>query len=445
MAFIQSSISPEYRPHWKRWEIIRECVQNALDARDMYGCKLDVSWYGSKETTQRPSGRLRILTTGQTMTLASGHVLGKTDKIGNEEARGYRAEGFKVAAAISEREGLQIVVRTGCERWQGKVKFDRRLGMDVFGWDTRESSDYLDGVQVDVYGIGQGEWLAIRQRFLDLEAPRNVLRKDSYYGAIILDPEFKGLIFSKGIYVCHDEALSYGYDFGNCVELDIDRNVPRSWSMQYAFGALQAHASEVRPDLFNVLETLEAGGKEGKELATHLSDEQKNAVVAQFAGRHGEGAVAVESTGQAIKAEHVGVKAVVVPAAVLEVIRAVKGEPEAQIRERVKADAEIVQLGDLADDERANLIQAMETLALAGPFDLDRVSVVNFSDPTILGMWRSEGRKVQLSRAILGDFEQTIATLIHEFAHDHGADGDVSHERAIEKINARIIARLLGR
>ncbi len=439
MAFIQSSISPDYRPHWKRWEIIREVIQNALDARDMYGCELDVSWYDAKK-----GGRLRITTTGQTMSLASGHILGKTDKIGHAAARGYRAEGFKVAAAISKREGLSIVVRTGRERWEGKVKFDRRLGVDVFGWDTRETT-YFDGVQVDVYGIGQDEWEAIRQRFLDLEPPREVVRKDGYYGAIILDPAFKGLIFSKGIFVCKDDSLGYGYDFGRCVELDIDRNVPRSWDLEYAIGALQAHASATRPDLFDVLTTLEAGGKESKQLAHHLSEEQKQGVIDRFEDRHGKGAVAVESTGQAIKAEHVGVKAVVVPGPVLEVIRSVKGDPAAQIQERVKADAGIVQLHDLEDEERQNLVQALETLALAGPFDLDRVSVVVFGDPAVLGMWRPEGRKVQLSRAILGDFEQTIATLIHEFAHDHGSDGDVSHERAVEKINARIIARLLGR
>ena len=53
----------------------------------------------------------------------------------------------------------------------------------------------------------------------------------------------------------------------------------------------------------------------------------------------------------------------------------------------------------------------------------------------MLEEWISEG-------VLLRDREELIATLVHETAHRVGADGAVSHERAIEALFAKIVVAL---
>jgi len=128
MPFIETTISPDYRNNWGKWECIREFAQNARDAETVHGCVPSMSWseYPSK------GGRVRIESIGKSIGRET-MLLGVSDKRDDDRTIGYRAEGYKLGALAGVRAGLEVVITTGDERWRAAIRKSRKFGVDVFG------------------------------------------------------------------------------------------------------------------------------------------------------------------------------------------------------------------------------------------------------------------------------------------------------------------------
>jgi hypothetical protein len=159
-----------------------------------------------------------------------------------------------------------------------------------------------------------------------------------------------------------------------------------------------------------------------------------------FKDEYGDDAYPIVATGEGLPLEHLGLRGVVLPRALVVCLKRALPPVETLQREMARAVKERYALEDLTDAERKNFLGALDLLADVGVDLRGRAVVVQLGDATILGL--HQGEEIQISRAILGDWGQTLMVLIHEAAHDLGVDGSMSHVNREEALVVKVFNRL---
>ena len=312
---------------------------------------------------------------------------------------------------------------------------------------TKGRSDY-GGVEILIHGVDAEAWDLIRRMFRFLPGPERAgeIRVPGQ-GTLLTDPSEAGRLYAKGIFVGLVPGMENGYDL-DALEVDIDRKMADPWSLRSKTAALWRAAMALDAGYVGrAMGLMERGAKDAEGIADGAeytwNKQALEPVAAYFEAAHGKDVVPVESTGKARDLAHVGIKAVVVAKPILDVLRALRGSEDTRVAALLEPRTTPVQWDELTDAEKATFELATSLLARSEPrFDATRVSVTIFADPKTLGRFRDGA--IELSRSILSSFRETIATLVHEWAHHAGHDGDVAHERAIEDVFAGIVATMAG-
>jgi len=176
---IEISVKSNYLPGWGFWEGVREIIQNALDA----GIKKIA--YDSQTKT------LTIEDTGSGFS-TEAFLIGYTTKASDNKTIGQFGEGLKFGSLALVRSGYPVVITS-----QGKTYIP-----------TITKSKYFNS---------------------------NVLAFQVEKDGILMEDEYKGKIYYRGIFVREMKNSLWGYNF-NDLTINRDREIIDDYSLKRAVG-----------------------------------------------------------------------------------------------------------------------------------------------------------------------------------------------------------------
>lgn len=433
---VQLSISTQYVPEWDAFAAVREVIQNGLDG-ETDGYKLNVAHSGST---------LRVSNVGAKLD-TKVWLLGQSGKREGGDYRGHHGEGLKLACLVLTRRGHDVKIVNGDESWTPKIEAsDQFAGAEVLTVYTHKRQNDSGAFTVEIGNITKEAWALMKERFLFLNKPEKAV--DTSYANVLMDEKFKGQVFVKGIWVQMNPDFKFGYDFKH-VQTDRDRRMVSSWDMKYyAAKAMEEAMTKNRVPAETVVDLLATQSHDVQDMAASYSTNVEVAakVAEVFKSRHGENAVPVASMAEAREVEHFGKKGVVVQQALVDVLRKNKEMHIDNVRSEAKnAVKRVYSWSEFSDEEKVTYTEVVGLVEKAAselnfcPVE-DRLTIVDFGDDKLDGLFK--GGSIQVAKRLLTDYEEFLATLVHEVAHAAGSDGSVGHERAEGKLFSRIIRGL---
>ena len=274
-----TTISAQYVPDWGVYEGIRELVQNGLDADDK-GFRFDIVYI-------RDRHELVIYNEGTSIT-RSNLLLGNTTKRGDDSQRGMYGEGFKVGILALIRQGKDVVISNGInnEIIRSEIKRHPQYGnVEVLCFNTEQTDSIMpidNGKLIFlISGITPQEVSDIKGKFLHWDG----LELGDYYktdvGRVLTQKKHKGMIFSRGLYVCNIDKLSYGYDFDQLV-LGRDRNLASQFDVCWETSRLWSYLASKRSKDDIVIEMLKSNAPDIEYIDSFPSTKVQESLVTDF-------------------------------------------------------------------------------------------------------------------------------------------------------------------
>lgn len=434
MTRIELSINVKYLPEWGAWEGIRELVQNGKDAETQFSAPLDISWL---------NGTLRIENEGAEMD-RNVLLFGTSSKQGRSDLIGKFGEGLKLGTLALVRAGHTVKIRTSDEVWTAAIERSDKFDADVLVFDCRGGNEPKKRVRVEISGIAEEVWEVLRERFLFTGKRRKNDRIATDRGTLLLDPQFNGKIFVKGIFVQNRPGMVFGYDFQHAT-IDRDRCMVQSWDVEYEASRIWADALAMRPDMIDSFHTMVMDNAPDVQgcinYASNMRASTLAAIAARFTKQFGADAMPVANLAESSEVEHLGKRGIVVNAPLNALLEQVLGNKQQQLSSLREEVTKTYSWSELDETARHNLIDAIKLVgAVREGCTLDRVDIVDFRSVTLYG--QHKGDRLLLAAKILADRDQTLEVLVHEFAHDAGRDGEKSHVQTIEHLWRDIVKAL---
>jgi len=431
---VELSIKATYLSDWGVLEGIRELVQNARDA-EVDGFPMTIS-----------SPRKKILRIENEGVSLSHKVLlfGHTTKEGREDQIGQFGEGFKLGVLALIRAGRKVKVYSGDEIWTPVIDRSRTFDEDVLCFKISRSTTPKDVLRIDVE-FNVDEWEEQKKNFLFLHSPKKFY--ENYYGTLIMDEEYAGKIFVKGIFVQVEEGLQHGYDLKG-VDVDRDRRVVRGFDVEYTVMNIWKEAAladeQLRDPLYDLLV---ANTKDIRSFEYHnyLTDDLLNHFANRWKEECGE-AYPVTNDGEAQELGHLGATGIVVPSKPLVGVLWQKFGGLTDVKQKLMGNiVKTYELSELSPLERINYLKATNIVSNAvgdqGSTFRDIISIVKFNSDKMLGQFKQE--RIYISRKTLHSCSSAIGVIAHEAAHFYGSDGHKGHVDALEKIWKNIAKQFL--
>jgi hypothetical protein len=414
MAKLEIPISKDYVPTWGTWEAIREAVQNGLDENER-GFPLKVS---------HRNGTLNIFNQGADIS-SQALILGKTNKRGSE-LRGQHGEGLTLSLLTAARNKIDIKVLTQTEIWTPSLGWSDNYQDHILLVKTRKLRQNRDGVEVQIK-IDKNIWKKTKNLFMDFSSlsDKDIIKCER--GSLILNPEYKGQIFSKGIYVMTEKAFSYGYNLKHA-NLDRDRSMIRDFDLKWETSRILKEAVARKPEIFEkVYSLLEEDSKEIEYVNNALGGDNsfQDKIAEQFKKQHGEEAVPVRSIQESANLAHIGKKGILVNDSLKKVLASstqIENSDKLQL-EVETSTSHIYNWDELEEEEQKILLRSAKKINKIGNLDiLNHTLIVDFYKERFLG--RAKEGKISIAKKVLKDKKETLKVLLHEEAHLRSSAGD---------------------
>lgn len=426
---IPLSIKTTYLPEWGIWEGVREFVQNAKDS-DTDGYKMNI-YFPSK-------GILRMENKGVVLS----HkilLLGETTKQNRSDQIGRFGEGAKGASLAFVRAGRMVRIRTGNELWVPKIEHSKTFDEKILVFEITKTKEFINDTRVEI-GISVEEWESFKKRFLFLS---EIDKKDFCGQSLVLDKDYSGKIFVKGIFIQDEPDLKYGYDL--CIYTDRDRKMIYNYDLNRGMALIWEDATRLPEHHQEFLNMLINNDRDIKFFEDHayISKSFENFVKNWWIENYGERAHPVSSEAEIIELSHFGTKGIIIASKPLFfILTHILGDKESIKKSRTHDIIKTYDVSELTESEKDNLktsIRVIESLLKTKISDL--VEVVDFYSDTILGLWCFS--KIKISRKQLKSIPKTLSTLIHEVAHYMGSEGDQGHMQFIAATWEELLRRII--
>lgn len=463
MARIEFPLEESYQAaEWSIWEAVRELVVNAKDGERRNSGKGQMSVKFRKSRKLEGAGTLKISNKRIHVPLEA-LLIGWSESRDREDCVGQFGEGLvmsllTLARLEKEGAGISVVVHNQDEVWRPCIEASQNgFKANVLVIKSRKLRQPREDFVVAIEGLSAELWEEFKHLFLwsdpDFDETQTSKPSEYAYDRILLQEQYAGMLFIKGVFVKRYDDLSYGYDLN--MELNRDRKMVSEWDLKWKLARLLADATANDPQKFGdkLFGMLEEGT--GLEVAEPFSLKTSHKVVdlttERFNAKYGEDAVPVANMSESRELEHYGKKGVVVSSAMRELVEQRKGTFEAVKTKAAESTVQRYSWGDLSDAEKHVLETACKLVqmsSITGSADYDvmaHVSVVDFADAKLLGRFHPKTQEVELSKERLSDLHDTVITLIHEVSHIHGRDGTHSHVESQVEVAASIIIALLAK
>lgn len=431
------TLKASYLPGWSTYEGIRELVQNARDAEVQDDAPMKVE-FTYRQRNKTPVGTIIISNEGTTIP-KEAFLIGHTSKEGRSDLIGRFGEGFKFGIlALLRQTDMQVKIRNGNETWNPLICRHKDYDSDVLAFDVADGNRWENRIQIEIIGVTEQEWNSIREKFLFLNPPSPESVIEVYGGKVLLSPEYEGKLFVKGMYVCKNNQLTFGYDI-NDADIDRDRRMVNDVSSVTARLLTAALSAGKLTD--KVYELLTVGSAEVSNIAGwSLDDAARDVIVEKFQEQYGENTVAVESDDQIVELGHLGTRGVRLPWNLQSIISSKLGTARDVIARLKTSARHVYEFSDLTEFEKDNLVRSQEILKVAladnnFPMDLcNNIKIVEFNDSNMRGTYSSSEKMVRVARSELQKVSSTLFTLIEATAHHQGPNGSKQHGTAIGEL-----------
>lgn len=245
MSKYELSMSASYVPDWGKPEAVREIIQNALD-----------------EEIREPANRMYISYTPDENRLIVGNhnavldintlLFGKTTKRDDSKFIGQHGEGYKVAMTVLLREGCTFeVFNHSCnEVWSTRLIKSRKYNGELVPVvETRKENLFQRkhgaNLQIEIVGITSDDYQKIVNNTLQLQGCYECHNTED--GELLIDEEHLQKVYIKGLYVCTNKRLKFGYNFEpSILKLDRDRRLVDDFNLQWATSKIMAKVADDR-------------------------------------------------------------------------------------------------------------------------------------------------------------------------------------------------------
>jgi hypothetical protein len=426
MPTLHLTFKPDY-VSWSTWEAIRELLQNAKDAEDL-GYPMDIN-YNPK------SKWLSIRTRG--VVLENRHlVLGESDKRNNPSLRGKWGEGFKLAWACLLNNRKEIWIKNGLERWEPKIEFSKDFNTNIIAVKQTNAKTSYDGYYTEIHPIEPEEWEEIQEKCLFLKPPKSFLQVGAEQ--ILTDPKERGNIFLQDLFVSHEINFHFGYNL-NHLTIDRDRRIIDNFNLKNETQKILHKAvqdKQLDPScIYQMIETHNAEVQYFIDYGTQNKDTW-DLLAKNFKDKYGKKAFPVTSLQQATECSCLGYTGILVNYDLYEALRKTFGTFE-ELKEKFGYQlTTLTQLTDIPKPTLRILNKICKDLSgfMEISLNISDIQIGKFKDDGLRGFFQNQ--KISLSEKLLENPAQLVATLIHEFAHNWGKDGESTHRQAIEEIAA---------
>ena len=432
---IPLTISEGYCKDWGIFEAIREFMQNGRD-ETRRGCTFDAWYLPDKQ-------QIRLATKGAVLHRRT-LLMGEGDKAGRSDMLGQHGEGYKIGSLVLLRMGKAVRFRTGTEVWVPTIEFSKKFDAKVISFEITGGRKQLDEVVIEVNGINQEEWDAIKWKFLFMDE-HNFETIESPAGDILLDAG--GHLFVDGLWVCQEEEFIHGYNFlPQGIDLDRDRRMiglfDGKTGTSKIWEAIYMRDAETYGDMVDAMLAGDSNDVEHFRYNWCVAEKVRDQVAARFVEKHGKKAVPVGNASETRELEFFGRTGEYVKSDGLREILCDKigtlHSVKAELANEIRGEYTTV---DLDPEEAKNLLLARDFVAMGTTEKIPAIEIVDFGDPGVLGL-RKEGR-IFVAKKTLSNPIETIKTVVEEVAHVAGADGTHSHVEKIHDIYATAVAALL--
>ena len=444
MATLELTIDSSYVPNWDIFSAVREIIQNAKDA-DTLGNTMEVSY-----NKNRSDPTLQIINKGGYLEKSS-LLLGGTTKRGKDNQIGNWGEGYKIAWLTLLRSGHKIWVRFQNEKWVPRLEYSETYGAELLKVDITKSQTFEPDLKVEVRGLAETDWLAIKERFLF--APFVELKENEKIelagGKILLGEKYRGHLFVKGIWVASLPGKYYfGYDLSN-VKLDRDRRLADPFDLKYEIkNVLNSAAQQNKLSPENLWSLFSGDQWEESRVILDMGDYGAEALAAKVAEHfktlNGSGTeiVPVDSMQDSITAQHYGLKGVVVSKPIKRLVESVDGKFEDRRSQKALDVKDRFGVEQLSGEELENFTWAVDLLR---KIEIDHpVVVVSFFGDNIFGTFNPNSSEICVAKKTLVDRKELLSTLVHEVAHHRSgaSDATVEHRSMIENLFSQMVVEL---
>lgn len=434
-----TSLHVDYQPQLGVLWALREIVSNAIDGeeRNRYLDKGQMDIQYSKRTRI-----LRITNAGITVPI-SMLLMGKSDSRGIEKCIGQFGEGAAMSMNVLARNHMTVTIYNGDEKWTPTIERSPEYGLEpVLGIKRRklrvEREDYLvevEGVAPELY-----EELMLQFLRLDLQFDEKQVVNARLDQRVLLQPQYFGRIYNKGVFVTKRPDLMYGYDLN--LVLNRDRSFVDEWDLKGRLGMLLSEA--VNADGGKFTETLAAALVKCNgvlEVLNEWSDLVCNTRIAAeigkiFTASYGEDAIAVTNEEEVQEAATLGKKGVVCSPLVRRIVER-NGFGLAAAKVKLKNSVlRTVDIETLGSHQR-NVFQ-LATLLVKGvvpaaqEYDYTPAELGSPDVRFVVG-----GKTIYLPVTVLIDLEKTLMAVV-----ESTCSADVVMNGAPLSVMARMVAQL---
>jgi len=419
-------ITENYVGNWSPLDAIREFGANAIDAELQLNSRKSVKYDRVKKV-------LRIRSEGVTLN-REALLLGGTTKTNDDRVIGEHGEGMKLGLLVLTRNGFIVVVRNGRnEDWKPSFEFSDKWQARVLTLNVTKSNRPVEFFEVEIHGIDDEMWVHVQGLFrflIDSDEKRELS-----HGTILFDPEFVGNIYVKGVFIGHRANHKVGYDF-NTLDLGRDRRLPSDYEIHPAITALWDDYAQMSEGISAVYELIQRDQAEAQAFRWYTSAKLKGELATEFMNRHGEDAQPALTSEECEVFKMLGGKPVLIPGVLGELLQKVMGGLEVFKGKNKGGISRAYSVEDLNEEQRTTFISAREIIGKAG-IDTDyRITLVDFLDESLLGLYTSDD--IRISMKTLTSVGSVLVTILHELAHDYGSDAKAAHRDAFEYLTEKV-------
>lgn len=416
---IDLTIKVDYLPNWGLSEAVREAVQNGKDAETQLGAKMTI----------KHSGETLYVRNDGCCLSSKALLFGHTTKAGDDATIGQFGEGLKLGILAAIRAGHAVKIRTGSEVWLPRIRHSDQFGCDVLSIEVLKGRAEKNRVQFEIGGIDVETWSKMKSRFAFLgDKPLLTTNAGSVY------KDQPGSIFAKGIFVCNDERLQYGYDFRH-ITVDRDRSMVYGWDISRQATAiwysLICDGEDYDEEVYQMLigNKLDTQGFE----SLFVSKETSERFASRFRRDYGADAIPADSIEQAKQVGHYGKVGIACSPALRNMLIPALGDTYELLRKLSLSVVAKHTHEELPALHRGNLYDMGGRLAAVCPdFKVEEVGVVSYSNDNLFGMYRNGAIEININ--LLSKPVRALRTLVHEYAHRKGDDGSKEHVSELERI-----------
>ena len=416
MSIIKTSLHESYQSSFGLLWCLREIGANGIDGeeRNKQSGKGAFEWSYSKR-----SGTVEFLNWGIRVP-TSALLIGTSESRSDDACIGKFGEGLPLSLKQLCYLGHDVEIFNRDEKWTPKLEAQKEFdGARCLVIKTRAIKDRHAFI-VRVKGVPEAEWNKLQTLFLRAHPNFDEEQTASgYYSEqkVLLQPEFKGKIYHKGVLLLERDDLLFGYSLcGNDTDKAIgrDRQLIDDYDLRALTVSVLNDAVREDCDFQNVLVSSLFCGEDELELQDIYSSLGYRRIfrekcVERFVAWYGEEAVPVSSEEERKQAEQVGLHGIVVSRTLCSILtHDIQGLSERLevLNNSIKEEIPLNQLGERAH----GISKVVHLMSFAVPqWENFGIKVVEFGGVSLPGRFSpDDDQELHLAKHIAESDDETL-------------------------------------